>query len=52
VKQAFPTTHKKRVAAMASYLDNKHSPTVKSLENFYFVVSSEDKIIHNLAMPL
>jgi hypothetical protein len=31
VKQALPTTHKKRVAVMASYLDNKHSPTVKSL---------------------
>ena len=33
VKQALPTTPKKRVAVMASYLDNKHSPTVKSLEN-------------------
>jgi hypothetical protein len=28
---------------MASYLDNKHSPTVKSLEKFNFVVSPEDK---------
>jgi hypothetical protein len=44
VKQALPTTHKKRVAVMASYLDNKHSPTVKSLEQLNFVVSPEDKI--------
>jgi hypothetical protein len=28
---------------MASYLDNKHSPTVKSLEKLNFVVSPEDK---------
>jgi hypothetical protein len=28
---------------MASYLDNKHSPTVKSLEKLNFVVSQEDK---------
>jgi hypothetical protein len=43
VKQAFPTTPKKRVALIASYLDNKHSPTVKSLEKLNFVVSPEDK---------
>jgi hypothetical protein len=43
VKQALPATHKKRVAVMASYLDNKHSPTVKSLEKLNFVVSPEDK---------
>jgi hypothetical protein len=43
VKQALPTTTKKRVAVMASYLDNKHSPTVKSLEKLNFVVSQEDK---------
>ena len=43
VKQAFPTTPKKRVAAMASYLDNKHSPTVKSLKKFNCVVSPQDK---------
>ena len=43
VKQALPTTTNKRVAVMASYLDNKHSPTVKSLEKFNFVVSQEDK---------
>jgi hypothetical protein len=28
---------------MASYLDNKHSPTVKSLSKLNFVVSPEDK---------
>ena len=28
---------------MASYLDNKHSPTVKYLEKLNFVVSPEDK---------
>jgi hypothetical protein len=43
VKQALPTTPKKRVAVMASFLDNKHSPTVKSLEKFNFVASPEDK---------
>jgi hypothetical protein len=43
VKQALLTTPKKRVAVMASYLDNKHSPTVKSLEKLNFVVSPEDK---------
>jgi hypothetical protein len=43
VKQALPTTTKKRVAVMAYYLDNKHSPTVKSLEKLNFVVSQEDK---------
>jgi hypothetical protein len=44
VKQALPTTPKKRVAVMASYLSNKHSPTVKSLEKLNFVASPEDKI--------
>jgi hypothetical protein len=43
VKQALPTTPKKRVAVMASYLSNKHSPTVKSLEKLNCVVSPEDK---------
>jgi hypothetical protein len=43
VKQALPTTPKKRVAVMASYLDNKHSPIVKSLEKLNCVVSPEDK---------
>jgi hypothetical protein len=43
VKQALPTTPKKRAAVMVSYLDNKHSPTVKSLEKLNFVVSPEDK---------
>jgi hypothetical protein len=43
VKQALPTTPKKRVAVMASYLDNKHSPTVKYLEKLNCVVSPEDK---------
>jgi flagellar biosynthesis/type III secretory pathway protein FliH len=28
---------------MASYLDNKHSPSVKSLKKLNFVVSPEDK---------
>ena len=43
VKQALPTTPKKRVAGMASYLNNKHSPIVKSLEKLNCVVSPEDK---------
>ena len=43
MKQALTTTPKKSVAAMASYLDNKHSPTVKYLEKLNFVVSPEDK---------
>jgi hypothetical protein len=43
VKQALLTTPKKRVAVMASYLDNTHSPPVKSLEKLNFVVSPEDK---------
>ena len=43
MKQALPTTPKKRIAVMASYLDNKHSPTVKSLEKLNFVVNPEDK---------
>lgn len=43
VEHALPTTTKKRVAVMASYLDNKHSPTVKSLEKLNFVGSPEDK---------
>ncbi|CAC5399190.1 unnamed protein product [Mytilus coruscus] len=43
MKRALPTTPKKRVAVMATYLDNKQSPTVQSLEKLKFVVTPEEK---------
>ncbi|CAC5389941.1 unnamed protein product [Mytilus coruscus] len=43
MKRALPTTPKKKVAVMATYLDNKHSPTVQSLEKLKFVVTPEEK---------
>ena len=43
MKQVLPTTPQKRVAVMTSYLDNKHSPTVKSLEKLNSVASPDDK---------
>ncbi|CAC5377828.1 unnamed protein product [Mytilus coruscus] len=43
MKRALPTTPKKRVAVIATYLDNKHSPTIQSLEKLKFVVTAEEK---------
>ena len=42
-KLALPTTPKKRVAILASILENKKSPTVKSLEKLQVVVSPEER---------